>query len=140
MLSKIFAAAAFLGASCLAQTPTCGLVGWDTGSGNLGYYSDSGTTVYSNYTACNDLCTSNTACLSFAYDPSVACILYGSVAEGNVVASSTSPWTFFDRGGVCPASTTTSSTVVTSTGAAATATCSGLVGYDAVSHPRLILT
>lgn len=130
MLSKILAAALFLGSSCLAQTPTCGLVGYDSGTGDLGYYADSAVATYSSYSACNALCTSNTACLSFAYDPTVACILYGTVAEGNVVASSTSPWTFFDRGGVCPVVATTSST---STGPAATATCTGLVGFDAVS-------
>lgn len=130
MVSKVLAVAFFLGGSCLAQTPTCGLVGYDSGTGDLGYYGDSAVATYSSYSACDDLCTNNTACLSFAYDPSVACILYATAAEGNVVATSTSPWTFFNRGGVCPVVATTSST---STGPAATATCTGLVGFDAVS-------
>lgn len=129
-MSRILAVALFFGASCLAQTPTCGLVGYDSGTGDLAYYADSATTTYSSFSACNETCTSDTACLSFAYDPTVACILYGTTAESNVVASSTSPWTFFDRGGVCPVVATTTSTTAAPT---ATATCTGLVGYDAVS-------
>lgn len=132
MLSRILAAALFLSASCLAQTPTCGLVGYDSGTGDLAYYADSATATYSSFSACNETCTSDTACLSFAYDPTVACILYGTTAESNVVVSSTSPWTFFDRGGVCPVVATTTSTTAAPT---ATATCTGLVGYDAVSIP-----
>lgn len=109
-----------------ATQPTCGLAGYDSGS-ELAYYGDSATALYSSYSACNTLCTSNTNCLSFAIDPSVACILYSAAAESNVVVSSGSPWTFYDRGGVCPLVAPTSS-VVTPT---ATPTCAGLVGYDA---------
>lgn len=138
MLSKYCAAALYLAGSCLAQTsttssaatstPTCGLVGYDSGTGNLGYYGDSAVATYSSYSACNALCTSNSGCLSFGYDPGVACILYASTAETNVIKSSGSPWTFFDRGGVCPTVATSSST---SAAPAATPTCSGFVGYDA---------
>lgn len=137
MVSISFAVGLVAAHACLAQTttssaatstPTCGLVGYDSGSGNLGYYGDTAVATYSSFSACNSLCTANTACLSFAIDPTVACILYGTVAESNVVASPTSPWTFFDRGGVCPTVATPSSS---STGPTATPTCVGLVGYDA---------
>lgn len=136
MVSRSFAAGLLVAGLCQAQTsttsasasePTCGLAGYDSGS-ELAYYGDSADASYSSYSACNTLCNSNTACLSFAIDPSVACILYSVAAGSNVVVSSTSPYTFFDRGGVCPTVTTTSSTVVTPT---ATPTCAGLVGYDA---------
>lgn len=136
MVSKSFAAGLLLARVCQAQTttssasttePTCGLAGYDQGS-ELSYYGDSATATYSSFAACNSLCNSNTACLSFAIDSGVACILYSVAADSNVAVSSTSPYTFFDRGGVCPTVTTTSSTVVTPT---ATPTCSGLVGYDA---------
>ncbi|KAJ4406307.1 hypothetical protein N0V82_010162 [Gnomoniopsis sp. IMI 355080] len=136
MVSKSFVSGLLLLGICHAQTattsasatePTCGLVGYDEGS-ELGYYGDSATAIYSSYSACNTLCNSNTACLSFAIDPSVACILYSVAADNNVAVASTSPWTFFNAGGVCPTVSTTSSTVATAT---ATPTCSGLVGYDA---------
>lgn len=136
MVSKSFATGLLLAGICQAQTsttsasatePTCGLAGYDLGS-ELSYYGDSAVATYSSYSACTALCDANTACLSFAIDPSVACILYSVAAESNVAVSSTSPYTFFDRGGVCPTVTTTSSTVVTPT---ATPTCTGLVGYDA---------
>lgn len=136
MVSKSFAAGLILACVCQAQTttssasttePTCGLAGYDKGS-ELSYYGDSATATYSSFSACNTLCNSNTACLSFAIDSGVACILYSVAADDNVAVSSTSPYTFFDRGGVCPTVTTSSSTVVTPT---ATPTCSGLVGYDA---------
>lgn len=135
MVSKSFATGLFLAVVCQAQTsttsasttePTCGLAGYDKGS-ELGYYADSAVATYSSYSACNSLCSSNTACLSFAIDPTVACILYSVAADDNVDVSSTSPYTFFDRGGVCPTVAATT-TVATST---ATATCIGLVGYDA---------
>lgn len=133
--SRPFAAALVAAGLCQAQTsttsasatePTCGLAGYDAGS-ELAYYGDSAVASYSSYSACSALCDSNTACLSFAINPTVACILYSVTAETNVVVSPTSPYTFFDRGGVCPTVTTTSSTVVTPT---ATPTCTGLVGYD----------
>lgn len=125
MASKILVAVLFLGGSCLAQTePTCGLVGYSSGTTDIGYYADTATEAYSNFTTCSTLCDNTSGCLSFAVDPSVACIVYGTVAEGNVVASSTSPWTFFDKGGVCPVVTTTSA------GPVATPTCTGFVGYD----------
>lgn len=135
MASRLYAAALSLNVLCLAQTtttasatatPTCGLVGYDEGSA-IAYYADSAVTQYSSYSACNAQCDSNTACLSFAIDPSVACILYTVAAESNVVLSSTSPFAFFDRGGTCPIVTTTSA----STEPVATPTCTGLVGYDA---------
>ncbi|CAN8098016.1 unnamed protein product [Discula destructiva] len=136
MLSKTFCVGLVFAGLCRAQTttttasaaePTCGLAGYDSGS-ELAYYGDSAVGSYSSYSACNTLCNSNTACKSFAINPSVACILYSAAAETNVVASPTSPYTFFDRGGVCPVVAQTSSTVVTPT---ATPTCAGLVGYDA---------
>ncbi|KAF3761881.1 hypothetical protein M406DRAFT_324261, partial [Cryphonectria parasitica EP155] len=131
-------AALYFGRLALAQTttstaatatPTCGLVGYDEGS-ELAYYGDSATEVYSSFSACSSQCDSTSGCLSFAIDPSVACILYSVAAENNVVVSSGSPWTFFDKGGVCP-TVATSSASSTSTAPAATPTCSGLVGYDA---------
>lgn len=135
MLSKSFCIGLVLAGICQAQTattnasasePTCGLVGYDSGS-ELAYYGDSATGSSSSYAACNTLCTSNTACLSFAIDPAVACILYSAPAESNVVASPTSPWTFFNRGGVCPTVATPTAPVTPT----ATPTCTSLVGYDA---------
>lgn len=124
-----------LGHLCLGQTtvPTCGLLGWDSTGTNIGYYPDSATSFYSNFTICESLCTANTECQSFAYDTSVACILYNVTAEANVIADSTSPWTFFDAGGVCPTVATTTTTSTTSTTvpvSTATPTCVGFEGYD----------
>lgn len=114
--------------SSTTAVPTCGYKGWDKSAGNIGYYADDTSTTYSTYSQCSALCTANSDCASFAYDGGVACILYSQTAEANVALDSTSPWTFFDRGGICPSSTATSSS------AAATATCTGFEGYDAGSN------
>lgn len=131
MQSKYLAAVSLVVGVSLAQTPTCGFTGWDTGT-NLAYYANSS---FATYAACDALCDANTACLSFSYNAAAPdCILYSYVVEGNDVADSNSPNTFFDRGGVCPTTTTTTSTTTTSstttTTPTATPTCSGLVGYD----------
>lgn len=112
-------------------TPTCtGLVGWDNGT-NIGYYADA---VSATYSGCLALCDANSACLSFGLTSAPACILYDYPVEGNDVAGAGTGNTFYDRGGVCPAtsaaSTTTSTTVVpTQTGAFANCP-SGIVPYN----------
>lgn len=135
MQSKYLAAIPLLAGACLAQTstttststvPTCGFAGWDTGS-NIAYYASAASATYA---ACSALCDANTACLSFSYNAAAPdCILYNFAVEGNDVADANSPNTFFDRGGVCPTitSTTSTSTAPTTT---ATPTCTGFVGWD----------
>ncbi|CAN8099959.1 unnamed protein product [Discula destructiva] len=90
--------------------PTCGFVGFGNGTASIAYYSDS---VSGTYAGCNALCTSNTACLSFAFSTLATkpeCILYNYKVQGNAIASASSPYTFFDLGGVCPPATATTST------------------------------
>ncbi|KUI55636.1 hypothetical protein VP1G_03053 [Cytospora mali] len=139
MQSKSLNLVLLLAGACIAQTsttttttassiPTCGFIGWDTGT-NIGYYSNASSATYA---GCSALCDANTACLSFSYNSAAPdCILYSYVVEGNDVAGANAPNTFFDRGGVCPITTTTtmtsSSTTATTT---ATPTCSGFVGWD----------
>lgn len=115
-------------------TPTCsGFVGWDEGT-NIGkrparactltttgtnlllaYYADAASATYG---GCLALCDANSACLSFGLTSAPACILYDYVVEGNDVADASAGNTFYDRGGVCPTTTTTSSTAApTQTGA-----------------------
>lgn len=120
--------------SSASAIPTCGYQGWDKSGGNIGYYADDASGTYSSYGVCNALCTASSDCASFAYDSGVACILYSQTAEANVALDSTSPWTFFDRGGICPSSTASSSASATSAAATATATCTGFEGYDAGSN------
>lgn len=124
--------------SSASVIPTCGFQGWDKSGSNIGYYADDTSSTYSSYGVCNALCTANTDCASFAYDAGVACILYNQTAEVNVALDSASPWTFFDRSGVCPtstaSSTTSSSATTTSAAATVTATCTGFEGYDAGSN------
>lgn len=120
--------------SSTTAVPSCAYKGWDKSAGNIGYYADTTDTTYSTYSSCSALCTADTDCASFAYDAGIACILYSQTAEDNVALDSTSPWTFFDRGGVCPSSSSTLAVSATTSSAAATATCTGFEGYDAGSN------
>lgn len=137
MQSKYLAAAPLIAGACLAQNstttspsssvPTCGFAGWDTGS-NIAYYADSSSATYA---ACSALCDANTACLSFSYNAAAPdCILYDYAVEGNDVADSNSPNTFFDRGGACPTTTITTTSTSTTPTTTATPTCTGFVGWD----------
>lgn len=121
-----------------AAVPSCAYNGWDKSAGNIGYYADDNSTgtTYSAYATCDQLCSATTDCASFAYDAGIACILYSQTAEANVLLDAASPWTFFNRGGVCPSASSTVVSATTdssssSTAAAATATCTGFEGYDA---------
>lgn len=102
--------------SAAAATATCtGFEGYDAGS-NIGYYTGSGT-----YSACYALCNANSACLSFGItSDSAACILYNYTVEGNDVSSPGSGNFFYDRGGVCPSSSSSSSASSSRTSSSAT--------------------
>ncbi|KAJ4386045.1 hypothetical protein N0V93_008937 [Gnomoniopsis smithogilvyi] len=106
--------------------PTCGLTGWEISGTNIGYYVSIAT-----YSACNDLCNSDANCLSLAYATASngTCVLYNHVVEGNVTADSTSPYTYFDRGSVCPQASTTSSTATASSTTPATPSFTAGVQY-----------
>lgn len=138
MLFKYIAAAAtLLAGTCLAQTttttapptaPTCAYKGWGTGV-DIGFYGDP---LSATNAACNALCNSNTACLSFSYNTAGPnCILYDYAVEGNAVYDPNSPNSFFNRGNVCP-EVPTPTTMSTSTLPIPTAapTCTGFVGWD----------
>lgn len=123
------------------DTPTCdGFVGYDAG-GNIGYSSDA---VEATYGGCLGLCSLNSECLSFGITSTPACILYPYVVEGHDIASPGSGNTFWNAGGLCPDTTTTSTiptttsivsittlSLTTTTLAIVTPTCSGFEGYDA---------
>lgn len=138
MLFKYIAAAAtLLAGTCLAQTttttapptaPTCAYTGWGTGV-DIGFYGDP---LSATNAACNALCNSNTACLSFSYNTAGPnCILYDYAVEGNAVYDPNSPNSFYNRGNVCP-EVPTPTTMSTSTLPIPTAapTCTGFVGWD----------
>ncbi|KAG8170002.1 hypothetical protein KVR01_000747 [Diaporthe batatas] len=94
--------------------PTCtGYPGWDTGA-NIGFYPD----AYSaSYGGCLALCDANEACLSFGILSTPACALYNYTVEGNDVYDPNSANTFYNKGGVCPATpTSTAPPVPTQTG------------------------
>lgn len=94
-------------------TPTCtGLVGFDAGGTNIGFYADA---VSATYSGCLALCDANAECLSFGLTSAPACILYNYTVEGNDIASPGSGNTFYDAGGACPATTTTSAATSTVT-------------------------
>lgn len=93
-------------------TPTCtGLVGYDAGGANIGYYSDATSATYS---GCLALCNANPSCLSFGLTSTPACILYNYTVEGNDIASPGSGNTFYNAGGACPSTTATTTTSATS--------------------------
>lgn len=80
-----------------------------------GFYPD----AYSaSYGGCLALCDANEACLSFGLTSAPACILYDHAVEGNNVYDPNSGNTFYNKGGVCPATpTSTAPPVPTQTGA-----------------------
>ncbi|KAI7779611.1 hypothetical protein LA080_000635 [Diaporthe eres] len=94
-----------------ASTPTCtGVSGWDKDGTNIGFYADAASATYS---GCLALCDANEACLSFGVLSTPACALYDYTVEGNIVADASSGNTFYNKGGVCP-QPSSSSSVVTS--------------------------
>ncbi|POS81205.1 hypothetical protein DHEL01_v200416 [Diaporthe helianthi] len=93
------------------STPSCtGVAGWDKDGTNIGFYADAASATYS---GCLALCDANEACLSFGVLSTPACALYSYTVEGNVVVDASSGHSFYNKGGVCP-QPSSSSTAVTS--------------------------
>lgn len=125
--------------------PTCGFRGWDTGT-NIGFFVD---TKYASYTPCKNLCRAYVGCLSFTYrtsDPAV-CILYDHIVEGFNTADASSPYVFFNDGGLCPgvaalpgvaATTTTTSIAAAASTIAAASTLSSTT--SSTTKPSTMVT
>lgn len=112
--------------------PSCYFTGYGPDTTNIGYYTDSAT---ANYYGCNAACSADPSCLSFAINPAMpVCILYPSPVLGYDTYDPASSFTFYDRGGTCPPSPTTT----TSSAISATPTPVGKFPY--VSHPSVTLT
>lgn len=129
--------------------PTCtGYPGWDTGS-NIGksappvqqylyicvyVCTDSATGFYpdaysASYGGCLALCDANEECLSFGILTTPACALYNYTVEGNNVYDPASGNIFYNKGGVCPATPTSTAPPVP--------TQTGLFPNVSISPPRL---